>query len=167
MITTSLTNPKVEVISNHIFANVLLNNHSNQKSLHAAIEFAPGDMICQFSAATTQHHATYLTVQTGASTHITLDPGFLQYINHSCDPTVFFDTTRMELTCLQKMQPGDEFTFFYPGTEWEMAKPFVCNCGSQGCLQLINGASHLSVETLSKYKLTDFIRQQVKQKHCL
>jgi hypothetical protein len=62
------------------------------------------------------------------------------------------------------LEPGDEFTFFYPSTEWEMAQPFICNCGSEACLQLINGASHLSVETLSKYKLTDFIRQQVKQK---
>jgi hypothetical protein len=70
----------------------------------------------------------------------------------------------MELVCLQPLQPGDELTFFYPSTEWEMAQPFVCNCGTAACIQLINGASHLSVETLSKYKLTDFIRQQVRQK---
>jgi hypothetical protein len=164
MITTSITNPAVEVISNHVFANVLLNNASNQKSLHAAISFSQADVICRFNADITQSYATYLTVQTGASKHITLMPEFLQYINHSCSPTVFFNTSSMELVCLQAMQPGDEFTFFYPSTEWEMAQPFICNCGSAACIQLINGASHLSVETLSKYKLTDFIRQQVKQK---
>lgn len=164
MIKTSITNPSAEVISTHGFANVLLNNASSQKSLHAAVSFAPGDIICRFNAATVQSFATYLTVQTGLNRHITLSPEFLQYINHSCSPTVFFDTTSMELVCLQALQPGDEFTFFYPSTEWEMARPFVCNCGSTGCLQLINGASHLSVESLSKYKLTDFIRQQVRQK---
>jgi SET domain len=164
MIKTSITTPSTEVISKHIFANVLLNNDTNQKALFADISFAPGDVICKFNAATTQSFATYLTVQTGADRHITLNPEFLQYINHSCSPTVFFNTTSMELVCLQAMQPGDEFTFFYPSTEWEMAQPFVCNCGSAACLQLINGASHLSVETLSKYKLTDFIRQQVRQK---
>jgi hypothetical protein len=164
MIKTSITNPSAEVISKHIFANVLLNNASNQKSLHANINFSAGDVICKFNADIIQSYATYLTVQTGSSRHITLMPEFLQYINHSCAPTVFFNTTSMELVCLQAMQPGDEFTFFYPSTEWEMAQPFVCNCGSAACLQLINGASHLSVETLSKYKLTDFIRQQVKQK---
>ena len=164
MITTSITIPSAEVISNHIFANVLLNNSSSQKSLHAAVSFAAGDVICKFKAGITQSFATYLTVQTAADRHITLMPEFLQYINHSCAPNVFFNTTTMELVCLQPMQPGDEFTFFYPGTEWEMAQPFVCNCGNAGCLQLINGASHLSVETLSKYKLTDFIRQQVRQK---
>jgi hypothetical protein len=167
MITTSVTTPSAEVISNHIFANVLLNNSSSQKSLHAAVSFVAGDVICKFSADVTQPYATYLTVQTAADTHITLMPEFLQYINHSCAPNVFFNTAAMELVCLQPMQPGDEFTFFYPSTEWEMAQPFVCNCGNAGCLQLINGASHLSVETLSKYKLTDFIREQVRQKLAL
>jgi hypothetical protein len=164
MIKTSITTPSAEVISKHVFANVLLNNASSQKSLHAAVSFVPGETICSFAADVTQTYATYLTVQTGVDRHITLKPEFLQYINHSCSPTVFFNTTTMELVCLQAMQPGDEFTFFYPSTEWEMAQPFVCNCGSTGCIQLINGASHLSVETLSKYKLTDFIRQQVRQK---
>lgn len=164
MIKTSVTAQSSEVISKHIFADVVLNNETNQKSLFAAVNCAPGDVICAFCAATTQSFATYLTVQTGADRHITLKPEFLQYMNHSCSPNAFFNTTSMELVCLQPIQPGDELTFFYPSTEWEMAQPFVCNCGSAACIQLINGASHLSVETLSKYKLTDFIRQQVRQK---
>jgi len=164
MIKTSITAPSFEVISKHIFADVVLNNETNQKSLFAAVSCAPGDVICAFGAATTQSYATYLTVQTGSDRHITLKPEFLQYINHSCSPNAFFNTTSMELVCLQPIQPGDELTFFYPSTEWEMAQPFVCNCGTAACIQLINGASHLSVETLSKYKLTDFIRQQVRQK---
>ncbi len=164
MIKTSVTAPSFEVISKHIFANVVLNNETNQRSLFAAAAFQPGDVITKFSADKIQKYATYLTVQTGTNRHITLLPDFLQYINHSCAPNSFFNTTSMELVCLQTIQPGDEFTFFYPSTEWEMAQPFVCNCGTAACIQLINGASHLSVETLSKYKLTDFIRQQVKQK---
>ena len=167
MITTSVTNPSAEVISYHSFANVLLNNASSQKSLHATVSFSPGDLICRFEAGTVQPFATYLTVQTGAESHITLEPAFLQYLNHSCDPNVFFNTATLEMVCIKPVSPGDEFSFFYPSTEWEMAQPFVCNCGAAACLQLINGASHLSVDTLSKYKLTDFIRQQVRQKLAL
>ena len=164
MIKTSVANQPAQIISQHIVANVVLNAGTNQNALVAAVSFASGDVICKFSAGITQSFATYLTVQTDPDRHITLVPEFLQYINHSCAPNVFFNTTSMELVCLQPMQPGDEFTFFYPSTEWEMAQPFVCNCGNAECLQLINGASHLSVQTLSKYKLTDFIRQQVKEK---
>lgn len=161
MITTSGTKQAVKVISNHIFAKVLLNKSSGQKSLHAATHFFPGDVICHFSAGITQPYATYLTVQIAADRHITLVPDFLQYTNHSCAPTVFFDTTTMELICIKAMQPADEFTFFYPSTEWEMAQPFICNCGRPECLQVINGAAHLSVDTLERYRLTDFIRQMM------
>ncbi len=164
MIKISVTAPSSKVISKHIFADVVLNNETNQKSLFAAVAFQPGDVITKFNADKIQKYATYLTVQTSTNRHITLQPDFLQYINHSCSPNAFFNTASMELVCLQPIQPGDEFTFFYPSTEWEMAQPFVCNCGTAACIQLINGASHLSVETLSKYKLTDFIRQQVRQK---
>jgi hypothetical protein len=160
MTTTTLTAPVLAVVSGHNFANVMLNTSTQQKSLHATTSFKPGDVISTFYAGVTQTYATYLTVQTGTNTHITLQPEFLQYINHSCNPNVFFNTTTMELVCLRALQPGDELTFFYPSTEWDMSQPFVCNCKSENCLQLINGASHLDVSTLAKYQLTDFIKNQ-------
>jgi len=157
MITTSAESRNTQVISDHVIAKVQMNTSSGQKSLHAAILFSPGDLISPFSAGTIQSYATYLTVQTGEDRHITLLPEFLQYINHSCDPTAFFNTTTMELTCIKALKPGDEITFFYPSTEWEMAQPFDCHCGSKECLGTINGASVIPLEKLKKFKLTDFI----------
>ena len=121
-------------------------------------------MICHFHAGITQDHADRFTVQIDESKHITLVPEVLQYVNHSCSPTAFFDTTSMELICLKEIQPGDEITFFYPSTEWEMAEPFTCNCGSPACLEVINGASSLPVEILETYKLTDFIREMIRRR---
>ncbi len=167
MTTTTITNTTFEVISRFGFADVLRNPSTNQKSLHAAVNFVPGQVISKFYAATTQACATYLTIQTGIETHITLEPEFLQYTNHSCAPSVFFDTTAMQLICLRALKPGDEFTFFYPSTEWEMSQPFVCNCKTPECLQLINGAAHLDPSTLNKYRLTDFIKQQSERKQSL
>ena len=167
MTTTTITTANFEVISRFGFVDVLLDPSTNQKSLHAAIGFVPGQVISKFYAGTTQSYATYLTVQTGIEKHITLEPEFLQYINHSCAPNVFFDTTAMELICLQPLQPGQELTFFYPSTEWDMSQPFVCNCKTPECLQLINGAAHLDTSTLNKYHLTDFIKQQSERKQSL
>lgn len=164
MSTNTITTHSPKVISRHKFAEVIQSPSSGQNSLHASVSFSAGDIICHFSAGVTQDYATYLTVQTGPNKHITLMPEFLQYINHSCAPNVFFDTTAMQLVCLSALQPGDEMTFFYPSTEWHMAQPFVCNCGSKNCLRLINGASHLSVESLKQYRLTDFIKEQAKEK---
>jgi len=67
----------------------------------------------------------------------------------------------MELICLKSLKPGDELTFFYPSTEWEMVQPFSCQCGNPDCLQVIMGAAHLSTETLEKYRLTDFIKNKL------
>src|SRR5260221_11944140 len=99
MSTNTITSPACQVISRHKFAEVLQNSSSGQKSLHATVSLSPGDVICAFAAGTTQDYATYLTVQTAARAHITLMPKFLQYINNSCDPSVFFDTTAIELCC--------------------------------------------------------------------
>jgi len=143
---------------------VSLNPSTGQKSLLALQHFSPGDVISPFYAGTTLPEANRYTVQVDFQKHITLMPEFLQYINHSCSPNAFFDTTEMLLISLKEIQPGDEFTFFYPSTEWEMAEPFNCHCGSPACLQTINGASSIPEETLIKYKLTDFIRQMMIRK---
>jgi hypothetical protein len=161
---TSNTSTALEIISRHHIADVWLNPATDHRSLHAAIAFETGELIVRFAALTIQDFATYLTIQTGIDTHITLQPEFLQYINHSCNPNVFFDTNSMELIALKSILPGDELCFFYPSTEWEMAQPFLCRCASPDCLQLINGAAHLSRETLNKYRLTSFIITQLNQK---
>ena len=164
MAPNTITIPQTQVVSRHPFGDVLQNTSTHQKSFIATRVIRPGEVIMKFQAGITQSYATYLTVQTGLGKHITLVPEFLQYINHGCEPNVFFDTSAMALVCLKPIEPGDELTFFYPSTEWEMAQPFLCNCGHANCLQLINGASHLSPETLRKYRLTDFISDQANQK---
>jgi hypothetical protein len=91
-------------------------------------------------------------------------PVFLQYINHSCNPNVFFDTTTMEVIALRDIEPNEEFSFFYPSTEIDMAQPFICYCGSKDCLQNIRGAKYITGEILKKYRLTDFVKQQLQHK---
>lgn len=155
------TNPPFRKSPENPFAVIVENPDTGQKSLRSAVSFVDAEIITPFKAGSILPAPTYLTVQTGLCQHITLQPQFLQYINHSCQPNVFFDTARMELVALLPIEKGDEFTFFYPSTEWDMAQPFLCQCGKPNCLQLIRGAAHLSGETLMQYRLTDFIQQQI------
>lgn len=140
------------------FCEVIESTASGSKSLHALKDFQPGEVISPFGASYVSRKPSYLTVQIGIKKHITLLPQYLQYINHSCNPNVFFNTTTMELTALQPIHPGDEFTFFYPSTEWDMAQPFQCLCNQPGCLGMISGASSIPKEVLGRYQLTDFIQ---------
>ncbi|WP_287521727.1 SET domain-containing protein-lysine N-methyltransferase [Okeania sp. SIO2C2] len=90
-----------------------------------------------------------------------LDPEFLQYINHSCNPNVFFDTQKKVVIALRNIEIGEEFTFFYPSTEWSMDRGFNCICQSENCLGYIQGSAHLPLNVLKKYKLSDYIRQKL------
>ena len=110
---------------------------------------------------TTPH---YLTVQIAIDQHIHLSPAYLQFINHSCNPTVLFNTTTMELESVRDIKAGDEFTFFYPATEWKMSQKFDCHCCEKNCIGLIQGAADTSIEILNKYKLTDFIQSMLIEK---
>ena len=149
------------VISSHGFADIINNSNTQQKSLHATAAFTTGETICKFSAASEIENPTYLTVQIGINKHITLSPSFLQFINHSCEPNVFFNTSTLALKALKEIQPGDELVFFYPSTEWDMTQSFQCFCGSSACLKEIKGAAFLSTDIISKYQFTEFILKQL------
>jgi len=148
------------IISNHGIAEMRRKISNGQNSLFSLRSYKPGDVISGLSAGTISAEPTYLTIQVGTRKHITMDPEFLQYINHSCDPNVFFDTTAMQVIALKEIRPEEEMTFFYPSSEWKMTQTFHCYCGSSHCLGEIKGAAYLSKETQEKYRFTDFIQQQ-------
>jgi hypothetical protein len=135
---------------------------TKSKSLHATVEFKYGQVISHFAPKDVLNRPNYLTVQMSDHQHIMLNPEFLQYINHSCNPNVFFDTTKMVVMALRQIEIGEELTFFYPSTEWSMAQGFDCGCQSETCLKYIQGAAHLSPNTLKKYKLSSLIEQKLK-----
>lgn len=157
----ALTKRDYRIISNHSIAEVRQQLLSNQKKLIALKGFKEGEIISLFTAGTTSAAPTYLTVQIDTDKHITLQPEFLQYINHSCSPNVFFNTTTMQLVALKSIKPEEEMTFFYPSTEWKMAQSFHCYCGNKNCISEITGAAFLSPQIISQYRFTDFILQQL------
>ena len=152
------------MVSKHGFADIMQNTSTGEKSLHATSFFDAGEVISDFSGSIVLDTPNYLTVQIGEDRHILLQPEFLQYINHSCNPNVFFDTASMQLIALKGIQPGDELLFFYPSTEWDMAQPFDCFCGTSQCLHRIQGAAHLSDNEVMRYRLTQFIRQKIENR---
>lgn len=157
--------PNLIRISHYGFATLYQNNITSEKSLHAAVAYKQGTVFATFEAAETLAAPNKFTVQVSDEIHIILHPAFLQYMNHSCDPTVFFDTKKMQLTALKDIEAGDELSFFYPSTEFAMASPFNCFCGAVNCLHTIQGALFLSKEVIHNYKFTDFIMQKLNIPH--
>ena len=101
--------------------------------------------------------ATYQTVQIGVASHIE-ELGVLAYMNHSCQPNTLIDTTHMTVVAVRDILAGEELSFFYPSTEWEMDRPFICLCGASQCVRLVAGARYLSIDTLGRYFINQHIR---------
>ena len=148
-------------ISRHENVEVVYSKEKNQHAVLSLKNFNAGDIIISFSAKETFVHPTYLTIQLDKEKHISLDPEYLQYTNHSCNPNVFFNTTDFNLVALNNIGVGEEITFFYPSTEFEMAQPFECFCQQKNCLGKIDGAKNTPLQTMKKYRVSAFIQSQL------
>ena len=124
-----------------------------QHQLVCGQDLASGEVLAHFRAAATLLEPSRLTVQVSATAHILLDPAILGSVNHSCDPNTFFDTDRGELVSLLPIPAGEELTYFYPSTEWDMAESFSCSCGARRCLGMIQGARYVPLAVLLSYRL--------------
>lgn len=162
----SATTSPATVLSGHYgFAEIHKLPDVNHHLLISTKSFSQETTICTFSAKEIHPVPSRYTVQVNETQHIILLPEFLQYINHSCNPNAFFNTSTMELLALRAIAPGDEFTFFYPSTEWFMAETFECNCGEPGCVGTIKGAKQLTTDVLNRYRLTDFIQRKLNERN--
>ena len=144
-----------------LFAEVRECLTSGSKSLHARIDFMEGQIFSKLGVKEFLDRPNYLSLQINQSQHIMLEPEWLQYINHSCNPNIFFDTARKEAIVLKPIEVGEEITFFYPSTEWSMNRAFDCFCNSEHCLGKIQGSKFLSPNILADYKLSNHIRRSI------
>lgn len=133
------------------------NEKTGYKSLFAKQDLATGTVLSKIEHDKILEAPNRYTLQLGENRHIELLPEYLRYTNHSCSPNAFFDTTKMELAAVKNIKSGEEITFFYPSTEWDMEEPFACSCGSENCLGQIEGAGHLRFGQLSGYRLSEYV----------
>ncbi len=119
--------------------------------------FDAGDVIYRFNDCDTTEANSYQTIQVDSNTHIH-SLGSLDYLNHSCRPNVVVDTTQMACYASFDLPVGSELTYFYPSTEWDMTRPFVCSCPAPECIRIVAGAKFLSLDILGRYFINAHIR---------
>jgi hypothetical protein len=120
--------------------------------------FGAGQVIARIPAARRAPRPTYRSIQIGPDAHVE-DLGDLCYLNHSCHPNCAVDTQTLRLVAGRDIAAGEELTFFYPSTEWEMDRPFRCLCGGPGCVGIVAGAKALPPEALRRFTLAPHIRR--------
>lgn len=66
------------------------------------------------------------------------------FLNHGCEPNARIKGR--EVFARRDIAAGEQITFDYTTTEWEMAEAFRCHCGASGCRGEIRGYKFLSPE---------------------
>lgn len=109
-----------------------------------------GEVLAELDGAQRVPVATRYTVQVDVDAHI---DGLWQFtfLNHSCAPNVRIDTTAMTISAVREVAAGEELGYFYPSTEWLMAEPFDCHCGSANCVGRVTGATDLAADVLATH----------------
>lgn len=104
--------------------------------MFAEREYLPGETILTM-AGVLRYEPTRYSVQIDRFRHMELesskiskqDRGYAwRYLNHSCDPNII--VRGLEVIAFKPIASGDELRFNYNATEWEMARPFQCQCGN-------------------------------------
>ncbi len=136
---------------------LVIRTQDKYRSLITSKAYRRGEIICPIPTEAQYSSPNQFTVQIGIDRHVEVRE--LASTNHSCDPSTILDTTRMLVIATRDLAPGDELTFFYPSTEWEMSSPFICLCGAANCIHVVAGARFLALSTLEQHFLNQHIRK--------
>jgi hypothetical protein len=129
------------------------------RSLVTKRAYAKGELICEIPTDKVVNKPNRYTVQIDQDKHT--DVGKLAALNHSCNPNVFLDTEHLLVYACKDIEKGEELSFFYPSTEWEMDAPFICLCGASNCIHVVAGARFLPLSILGNHYLSKHIRENV------
>ena len=100
-----------------------------------ATEDIPEDSVIFYLKGTITTQPTRYTIQMGPREHLNFpairrpndDLNYCwQYLNHSCEPNGYMNTSEFTFRALRDIAAGEEITFNYLTTESEMAVPFNC-----------------------------------------
>ncbi|RNF19245.1 methyltransferase [Trypanosoma conorhini] len=93
---------------------------------------------------------TIYTVYLGDGNHLLFADG-AQCLAHSCNPNtrLVIDAANGKAMCvaMRDIEPEEIVSFNYLTSEWDMASPFKCGCGSASCFGMIKGFRHLDEES--------------------
>ncbi len=136
---------------------LIIKTENKFRSLITKQAYKKGEIICEIPTEKLFDNANRYTVQIARDRHT--EVGKLSALNHSCDPNVILDTEHLQMVACRDIEKGEELSFFYPSTEWEMDAPFICLCGASNCIHVVAGARFLPLSTLENHYLNRHIRE--------
>ena len=137
------------------------------RRLVAALPIAKGTHVFAVTGRETTVPTRY-SVQVGEGLHVDQDDAqeefdlvrryYWRFLDHSCEPTAMIRDR--EVIAVRDIAEGEGVTFDYNTTEYDMATPFLCHCGSPICVGTVRGAKHLTPAQRARLEkwLPDYLR---------
>ena len=128
---------------------ILVQDH--HRRLIALRNIARGTQLFRITGRETATQTRY-SLQVSATLHLDQDSArdeqdlvrryFWRYLDHACEPTTRI--LNREVVAVRDIAEGEGVTFHYCTTEYDLASPFDCHCGSPRCMGAIRGSRHLT-----------------------
>lgn len=138
--------------------------------LHAAKRLAPDRVLFRIDGQLTDRPTKY-SIQVAFGGHIEVPPGTprdrqlesfpWQFLKHSCEPNL--KIWGRNVISLREIDATEELTFNFNTTEYDLAEPFLCQCGAAQCVGVTGGFRYLAISEQERLAplLTDYLRAKV------
>lgn len=143
---------------------VVLREINGQLGVYTTKPIERGACVVALAHVFTDKPARY-TIQLAANRHQAGTNEIDDYFNHSCDPNCYLDVETLSFRALRRLEPGEQLTFNYLTSEWDMESPFHCWCQAPSCTGTIRGFSHLSrhYQRALEPQLTPYLRGKMEE----
>lgn len=139
-------------------SNIEMKLNDGHKGLFAKKDIIAGSVIFHLKGSISGRPNKY-SVQLSRDKHIDFPPVrkpdddldyAWQYVNHSCEPSGYVNAAEYSFCALRNIRKGEEITFNYLTTEYELATPFRCECQSEKCFGFIRGYKFLTADQIAE-----------------
>ncbi len=126
---------------------VVLRDATKGRALFALEPIASNEVIVEFEQNFIDV-PTWTSMQVDEETHqdATDRDALENYVNHACRPNGYIEFSTLTLRARRTIESGEELTFNYNTTEWNMTQGFQCKCGCQGCYGPVLGFKALNLK---------------------
>ena len=130
-------------------ATVEVRSDGRSLGLFACRPLSTGDVVLPLRGEVVGRPSRY-SIQIGVDRHLEAAGDTAgrewRFLNHGCAPSAEVRVEDLTLRAARDLEAGDELTYDYLTTEAELAEPFRCRCGADGCYGEVRGFVHLSPE---------------------
>ena len=134
-----------------------------EKSIFTTQPIKKDTIIFEFEKKFLKHPTrTSMQIDEGIHQECNNPDAFENLLNHACNPNGYIKFSDLTYRALRNIKKGEELTFNYLTTEWDLFNKFQCHCNFTNCYGQIKGFKYLTLK--QQQKLEPLLSPYLKKK---